>query len=136
MYYTNCMNYMYMLYPCVLHSFLLGTGLPNNCEAAQSDTPATLNMQQLLHCMLTVRTTAKLMPGTQVFLPYGPEFWKATTSTTKGHTYLYICAYIFTHIYINQCLYSIRHQYLYIHVCENISHTVRLGVNVAGEHCI
>ena len=101
MYYTNCMNYMYMLYPCVLHSFLLGTGLPYNCEAVQSETPATLNMQQRLHCLLTVRTTVKLMPGEQAFLNYGPQFWKDTKSTSKGHKYLYICAYIYTHIYLS-----------------------------------
>jgi hypothetical protein len=90
MYYMFCTHYMYMLYPCVLHSFFLGTGRPNNCEAVQSDTPATLSMQQLLHCLLTVRTTVKLVPGEQVFLQYGLKFWKETKATAKGHKYLYI----------------------------------------------
>ena len=94
------------MYICIICSdvyvivFLLGTGRPNNCEAQQSDTPATLSMQQLLHCLLTVRTTVKIIPGEQVFLHYGAAFWKETMSTAKGHKYLYIFAYIHALIYI------------------------------------
>jgi hypothetical protein len=96
--YMFCTNNMSTLYPCVLHSFFLGTGRANNCEAVQSDTPATLSMQQLLHCILTVRTIVKIIPGEQVFLNYGPAFWKETKSTAKGNIYLYTCAYISAHI--------------------------------------
>jgi hypothetical protein len=47
-------------------------------------------MQQLLHCLVTVRSTVKVLPGEQVFLKYGTEFWKETKATAKGHKYLYI----------------------------------------------
>jgi hypothetical protein len=98
---------LYVLYELYGHAislctsiFFLGTGRQNNCEAVQSDTPATLSMQQLLHCILTVRAIVKIIPGDQVFLNYGPAFWKETKSTAKGNKYLYTCAYISAHIYI------------------------------------
>ena len=69
----------------------IGTGSSNNCEAVQSETPATLAMQQKLSGLLTIRATGRILPGEPMYLDYGTKFWKNTVATSAGENTIHVC---------------------------------------------
>ena len=92
-YITDLYNNIYIIHP-------IGTGSSNNCEAVQSETPATLAMQQKLSGLLTIRATGKILPGEPVYLDYGTKFWKNTVATAAGDNTIHVCVYRL-HVHIN-----------------------------------
>ena len=66
---------------------LIGSESTNNCECVHSEHPATLYMQQKLSTgLLIVRTIADLVPGQELLMGYGNQFWKETKTTAIGTT--------------------------------------------------
>ena len=83
-YITDLYNNIDIIHP-------IGTGSSNNCEAVQSETPATLAMQQKLSGLLTIRATGRILPGEPMYLDYGTKFWKNTVATSAGENTIHVC---------------------------------------------